>query len=54
MREDERRAGAGRRAYAKPEMKLEKIHRFFFVTCQTAWPFCYSQNMTAPLMLNCR
>jgi hypothetical protein len=44
----------GRRPYLKPEMKVEKIHRFFFALCQTTWPFCYSQHVNYPLQPQCR
>lgn len=54
MQEDKRANDGDKRIYAKPEMKVEKIHRFFFAACQTTWPFCYSQHVTFPLQPRCR
>ncbi len=54
MEEIERNENEGKRPYSKPEMRVEKIHRFFFAKCQVTWPFCYSANVTYPLQSNCR
>ena len=54
MVETERTNNGNKRVYAKPEMKVEKIHRFFFAMCQTTWPLCYSQHVTFPGQYRCR
>ncbi len=54
MAATDREESMDRRPYERPQMKTEKIHRFFFGLCQVTWPFCYSQNVTYPLQPNCR
>ncbi len=35
-----------KKTYIKPEMKVEKINRFFFSMCSTSIRLCYSQYIS--------
>ncbi len=35
-----------KKPYLKPEMKVEKISRFFFSMCSTSIRMCYSQYIS--------